>query len=65
MPLTPMHGLAVFFLYFKAKNKIDPLALIASAIVIYLKPLYYTLIGEPLDHRCGMDTPSHRLFTQF
>ncbi len=51
MPLTPLHGLAVFFLFFKNKTKIDPLALVASATFIDLEPLYYFLIGEPLDHQ--------------
>ena len=51
MPLTPLHGLAVFFLYFKNKRKIDPLALLASATFIDLEPLYYILIREPLDHQ--------------
>jgi membrane-bound metal-dependent hydrolase YbcI (DUF457 family) len=51
MPLTPLHGLAVFFLYFKNKRKIDPLALLASATFIDLEPLYYILIGESLDHQ--------------
>jgi hypothetical protein len=51
MPLTPLHGLAVFFLYFKNKRRIDPLALLASATFIDLEPLYYFLIGESLDHQ--------------
>jgi hypothetical protein len=51
MPLTPFHGLAVFFLYFKNKRRIDPLALLASATFIDLEPLYYILIGESLDHQ--------------
>ena len=51
MPLAPLHGLAVLFLYFKNKKRIDPLALLASATFIDLEPLYYLLIGEPLDHR--------------
>lgn len=51
MPLTPLHGLAVFFLYFKNKRRIDPLALLASATLIDLEPLYYILIGESLDHQ--------------
>jgi hypothetical protein len=51
MPLTPFHGLAVLFLYFKNKRRIDPLALTASATFIDLEPLYYILIGEPLDHQ--------------
>ncbi len=51
MPLTPLHGLALFFLYFKNKRKIDPLALSASATFVDLEPLYYFLIGEPLDHQ--------------
>jgi len=51
MPLTPLHGLAVLFLYFKNKRRIDPLALVASATFVDLEPLYYILIGEPLDHQ--------------
>jgi hypothetical protein len=51
MPLTPLHGLAVLFLYFKDKSRIDPLALLASATFVDLEPLYYFLIGETLDHR--------------
>jgi len=51
MPLTPLHGIAVLFLHFKDKKRIDPLALLASATLIDLEPLYYFLIREPLDHR--------------
>lgn len=51
MPLTPLHGLAVLFLYFKGKKRIDSLALLASATVVDLEPLYYFLIGEAFDHR--------------
>ncbi len=51
MPITPLHGLAVLFIYFKKKAKIDPLALMVSATFIDLEPFYYLLIGEPLDHR--------------
>lgn len=51
MPLTPLHGLALLFLYFKDKRRIDPLALLASATIIDVEPLYYFLIGEPLDHQ--------------
>lgn len=51
MPVTPLHGLAVLFLYFKDKRRIDPLALTASATVVDLEPLYYYLIGEPISHR--------------
>jgi len=51
MPLTPLHGLALLFLYFKDKRRIDPLALLVSATIIDLEPLYYFLMGEPLDHR--------------
>lgn len=39
------------FLYFKDKQRIDPLALTASATFIDLEPFYYTLLGENLDHR--------------
>lgn len=51
MPATPLHALAVMFLYFKDKRRIDLLALTVSATFIDLEPLYYFLIGEPLDHR--------------
>jgi hypothetical protein len=51
MPLTPLHGLAVLFPYFKNKRIIDPLALFASAAIVDLEPIYYFLLGEPLDHR--------------
>mgnify|MGYP001064101437 CR=1 FL=1 len=51
MPVTPLHPLALMFLYFKDKRRIDPLALTVSASFIDLEPLYYLLIGEPLDHR--------------
>ena len=51
MPVTPLHGLALLFLYFKDKKRIDPLALTASATFVDLEPLYYFLIGEPLTHR--------------
>jgi len=39
------------FLHFKNKERIDLLALTVSATFIDLEPLYYWLIGEPLDHR--------------
>jgi membrane-bound metal-dependent hydrolase YbcI (DUF457 family) len=39
------------FLYFKDKRRIDPLALAVSTTFIDLEPLYYMLLGEPLDHR--------------
>lgn len=51
MPITPLHGLALVFLYFKDKRRFDPLALMVSATFIDLEPFYYLLIGEPLDHR--------------
>jgi len=51
MPITPLHGLAPMFLYFKEKTKIDPLALTVSATFIDLETLYYFIIGEPLNHR--------------
>ena len=50
MPLTPVHGLAVLFLYFKNKRGVDPLALVASATIVDLEPLYYILSGEFLNH---------------
>ncbi|MGB9960075.1 MAG: DUF4184 family protein [Candidatus Bathyarchaeales archaeon] len=51
MPITPLHGLAFMFLYFKDKQNVDPLALTVSTTFIDLEPLYYILLGEPLDHR--------------
>jgi hypothetical protein len=51
MPITPLHGLAFIFIYFKNKRRVDPLALMVSATFIDLEPLYYFLLGEPLDHR--------------
>ncbi|MEM2440109.1 MAG: DUF4184 family protein [Candidatus Bathyarchaeia archaeon] len=51
MPLTPFHPPAFFFLYFRDKQRIDPSALAASTSLIDLEPLYYTILGEPLDHR--------------
>lgn len=51
MPLTPFHALAFSFLYFRDKRRIDPLALAASTTFIDLEPLYYFILGEPLDHR--------------
>jgi len=51
MPITPLHGLAFMFLYFKDKRRIDPLALTVSATFIDLEPLYYFIIGDPLDHK--------------
>ena len=50
MPLTPVHGLAVLFLYLKNKQSVDPLALVASATIVDLEPLYYILSGEFLNH---------------
>ena len=51
MPLTPVHALSLMFLYFKGKNRTDLLALTVSSTFVDLEPLYYILIGEPLDHR--------------
>jgi hypothetical protein len=51
MPITPLHASALIFLYFKDKRRIDPLALAVSTTFIDLEPLYYFLLGEPLDHR--------------
>jgi len=51
MTVTPLHGLALVFLYFKDKRRIDPLALLVSATLIDLEPLYYFIMGDPLDHR--------------
>lgn len=51
MPLTPFHVLAFGFLYFKDKRRIDPLALAVSTTFIDLEPLYYFILGEPLEHR--------------
>ena len=51
MPLPPVHGLAVLLLYFKRKDSFDPLALVASATVVDLEPLYYVLVGEVFSHR--------------
>jgi len=51
MPITPLHGLAFMFLYFKDKHRVDPLALAISTTFIDLEPLYYILLGEPIDHR--------------
>ena len=50
IPYPPIHVLAPLFLFFKAKNRIDPLALVASATIIDLEPLYYLLLGDPLNH---------------
>ncbi|MEM3873785.1 MAG: DUF4184 family protein [Candidatus Bathyarchaeia archaeon] len=51
MPYTPFHTLAFLFLYFKDRRRIDPLALAVSTTFIDLEPLYYFILGEPLDHR--------------
>ena len=51
MPITPFHATAFLFLYFKDKQRVDPLALIISTTFIDLEPLYYIIQGEPLDHR--------------
>ncbi|MEM3442960.1 MAG: DUF4184 family protein [Candidatus Bathyarchaeia archaeon] len=51
MPITPLHALSLMFLYFKDKKHIDPLALTVSATFVDLEPVYYLLVGEPLDHR--------------
>ncbi|MEM3700869.1 MAG: DUF4184 family protein [Candidatus Bathyarchaeia archaeon] len=51
MPITPLHAFSLMFLYFKDKRRVDPLALAISATFIDLEPLYYLLVGEPLDHR--------------
>jgi len=51
MPITPLHISALLFLYFKDKNRVDPLALAVSTTFIDIEPLYYILFGETLDHR--------------
>ncbi len=51
MPITPLHATALFFLHFKDRRRIDPLALAISTTFIDLEPLYYILLGETLDHR--------------
>lgn len=51
MPITPLHASVFFFLHFKNKRLVDPLALTVSTTFIDLEPLYYFLLGEPLDHR--------------
>ncbi|MBS7621284.1 DUF4184 family protein, partial [Candidatus Bathyarchaeota archaeon] len=51
MPITPLHATALFFLHFKDRRRIDPLALAISTTFIDLEPLYYILLGEHLDHR--------------
>ena len=50
MPLPPVHGLAVLSPYFKS-SRLDPLALLAAATFVDLEPLYYVLVGQPLDHQ--------------
>jgi len=51
MPITPLHATALFFLYFRDRRRIDPLALAVSTTFIDLEPFYYILLGESLDHR--------------
>ncbi|MEM2946826.1 MAG: DUF4184 family protein [Candidatus Bathyarchaeia archaeon] len=51
MPITPLHATTLFFLYFKDRRRIDPLALAISTTFIDLEPLCYILLVEPLDHR--------------
>ncbi|MEM1563867.1 MAG: DUF4184 family protein [Candidatus Bathyarchaeia archaeon] len=51
MPITPLHASTLLFLYFKDRWRIDPLALVVSTTFIDLEPLYYILLGEPIDHR--------------
>jgi len=51
MPVTPLHGLTLMFLYFKNKKRIDILALIVLSTFIDLEPLYFFIVGEPLNHR--------------
>ncbi len=50
MPLTPLHATAFAFLYFKNKEKVDPLALAVSTTFIDLEVLYYLLIGQSFNH---------------
>jgi len=51
MPVTPLHGFALMFLYFKDRRRVDLLALVVSATFVDLEVLYYLLLGEPLNHR--------------
>ncbi|MEM0057929.1 MAG: DUF4184 family protein [Candidatus Bathyarchaeia archaeon] len=51
MPLTPFHPLALLFLYFRDKRRIDPLALAVPTTFTDIEPLYYIILGEPLHHR--------------
>jgi glucose-6-phosphate-specific signal transduction histidine kinase len=51
MALTLFHALALIFLYFRYKQKVDLLALAVSTTFIDLETVYYLLVGAPLDHR--------------
>lgn len=51
MPLTPFHISSLFFLYFKAKRYVDPLALAVSTTFIDLEPLYYLIVEGRISHR--------------
>ncbi len=51
MPLPPIHAFASLIFYFRSKATVDPLALVASATFVDLEPLYYVLVGQPLDHQ--------------
>ena len=57
MPFTPFHGLALMFLHFRYEKRIDLLAVLVSATFVDLEPLYYMLVGEPIDHRIWHSIP--------
>ena len=51
MPATPLHFLAVAFLHLKRPERFDLVALLFSAILLDLEPLYLILVGAVPDHQ--------------
>lgn len=51
MPITPLHALILLPLYFRYREKVDPLAITASAMLVDLEPLYHLLLNERPHHR--------------
>jgi hypothetical protein len=51
VPITPLHGLALMFLYFRDKKRIDLLAIVAASTFIDIEPLYYSLVNDPINHK--------------
>ncbi|MFQ5950657.1 MAG: DUF4184 family protein [Candidatus Geothermarchaeales archaeon] len=51
MPATPLHFLAIAFLYFRSPERFDLVALFFSSVLLDLEPLYLVLVRAVPDHQ--------------